>query len=315
MTEAEASTASAITRAEVLSQPETWTKVLLQRDQARAILPAAGTPALVVGCGTSYYIGEAYARLRSAAGLGHTRAAVPSEVPYFSEDETLVVLSRSGTTSDIVQLVERVRHRCRVVGIVGDRATPIAQLCDEVVQLDFADERSIVQTRFATSSALLLRSTLAAPLGHLPDEARRALELPLPEPLPQHTVFLGTGWTVALAHEAALKCREAAGAWTEAYPVMEYQHGPIAAAGPDTLVWSFGPLPDFVRGPIEATGARVWVLDLDPLAQLVAVHGLALALSDAAGWNADHPRHLSRSVLLERTPVVKVGWPSILAED
>ncbi len=43
-------------------------------------------------------------------------------------------------------------------------------------------------------------------------------------------VFLGAGWTVGLASEAALKLREAAGAWTESYPAMEYRHGPISAA-------------------------------------------------------------------------------------
>ena len=31
----------------------------------------------------------------------------------------------------------------------------------------------------------------------------------------------------AWPHEAALKIREAAGAWTESYPAMEYRHGPI----------------------------------------------------------------------------------------
>lgn len=165
--------------------------------------------------------------------------------------------------------------------------------------LDFADEQSLVQTRFATSALLLLRASLGEDVTGLPDQARKALDLELPAGLPQHTVFLGSDWTIGLAHEAALKCREAAGAWTEAYPVMEYQHGPISVAGPQTLVWSLTALPDFVRASIEATGATVFAPDLDPLAQLVAAHRLALRLAAAAGRDPDRPRFLPRSVQLD----------------
>lgn len=53
-------------------------------------------------------------------------------------------------------------------------------------------------------------------------------------------VFLGGGWTVGLAAEAALRFREASLAWTEAYYAMEYRHGPIRVAGEHTLVWLLG---------------------------------------------------------------------------
>ena len=79
---------------------------------------------------------------------------------------------------------------------------------------------------------------------------------------------------------------------------MEYQHGPIAVAGPHSLIWSLSPLPHFVREPIEATGATVIAPELDPLAQLVAAHRLALRLAAAAGRNPDQPHYLSRSVQL-----------------
>lgn len=287
------------TRAEVASQPEMWARVLAEAATLTGPLPRAGEPVLFLGCGTSYYVGESYARRRNTAGLGRSRAAIASEIPYVEPDETVVVLSRSGTTTDVVRAAERLRAAHRVVGIVGEPDTPVQHACHEVVSLDFADEESIVQTRFATSALLLLRASLAEDLDELPAAARAALALPLPAPLPSHVVFLGTDWTVGVAHEAALKCREAAGAWTEAYPLMEYQHGPIAAAGPQTLVWSLTAAPDFVREPIEATGATVFVPELDPLAQLVAAHRLALSLAHAAGRDPDKPRYLSRSVQLD----------------
>jgi fructoselysine-6-P-deglycase FrlB-like protein len=286
------------TAREIASQPDIWARVLADAPQLTPALPPAGQPVLFVGCGTSYYVGESYARRRNTAGLGRTRAAIASEIPYTDPDESLVVLSRSGTTSDLISVIERFRGRTPITGIVGAADTPVAQLCDRVLLLDYADEESVVQTRFATSALLLLRASLGENLAALPDEARAALDLPLPDLLPTHTVFLGTDWTIGLAHEAALKCREAAGAWTEAYPVMEYQHGPIAVAGPTSLVWSLAPLPHFVRRSIADTGATVFAPDLDPLAQLVAAHRLALRLAAAAGRNPDRPEHLSRSVQL-----------------
>ncbi|MHC3394865.1 hypothetical protein ACLQ2E_36285, partial [Streptomyces lavendulocolor] len=38
----------------------------------------------------------------------------------------------------------------------------------------------------------------------------------------------GTSWFMAIAYAAL---REAAGAWTEAYPAREYRHGPISITG------------------------------------------------------------------------------------
>lgn len=287
------------TRDEVESQPAVWARVLAEAATTTQSLPQPGTPVLFVGCGTSYYIGEAYARRRNSAGLGRTRAAIASEIPYLDPDETLVVLSRSGTTTDVVRVAEQLRSSTRVIGIVGEPETPIAAACDEVVMLDYADEESIVQTRFATSALLLLRASLGEDVSGLPAKAQAALEMPMDLPLPDQVVFLGTGWTTGIAHEAALKCREAAGTWTEAYALMEFQHGPIAASGPRSLVWSFTEVPAHLRTSIEQTGATLFAPDLDPLAQLVAAHRLALQLAEAAGRDPDRPHYLSRSVQLD----------------
>ena len=111
------------------------------------------------------------------------------------------------------------------------------------VLLDFADETSVVQTRFAHHGAdIAAGHRLASRREAESDAARLALEAPLPEGLADYRriVFLGAGWTIGLAAEAALKLREAAGAWTESYPAMEYRHGPITAASDETLVWPIG---------------------------------------------------------------------------
>ena len=115
-----------------------------------------------------------------------------------------------------------------------------------------------------------------------------AAERILAEPLPaaalaaRQFTFLGTGWSYGLANEAALKLREAAGMWTESYPAMEYRHGPVAVTGEGSVVWVLGPAPDGLAGEVAAAGGTIWASHADPMAELVRVHRLAVALARAA---------------------------------
>ncbi len=176
----------------------------------------------------------------------------------------------------------------------------MVQAAGDAILLDFADETSIVQTRFATTALALLRAHTGDDLAAAIQDAQIQLEQPLPaEPAEfEHFVFLGHGWTVGLASEAALKFREAGQAWAEAYPAMEYRHGPISVAGPGTLVWFVGEAdPDLVRD-VRATGATVVARTLDPMAELVALQRGAVALAEAKSLDPDNPQHLTRSVVL-----------------
>ncbi|WP_375388088.1 SIS domain-containing protein [uncultured Amnibacterium sp.] len=211
----------------------------------------------------------------------------------------MLVISRSGTTVDVIDFLDRLPAGHRVAAIIGDQASPLARL-PQVVDLAFADEVSVVQTRFATTGLALLRASLRLVPPTLLEDATAATAMALPvEDLQalRQVVFLGHRWTNGLAQEAALKLREAAGMWTEAYPVMEYQHGPISCAGPRSLIWAFEPVPASVEAGIRATGAQLYVPPVDPQASMVAVHRLALALALAAGRDPDRPPHLSRSVV------------------
>jgi glucosamine 6-phosphate synthetase-like amidotransferase/phosphosugar isomerase protein len=126
------------------------------------------------------------------------------------------------------------------------------------------------------------------------------LATPLPPELlaARQFTFLGTGWTYGLANEAALKLREAAGMWTEAYPAMEYRHGPAAVTGERSIVWLLGPAPDGLGAEIAAAGGLAFGGDEDPMAELVRVQMLAVAAARARGLDPDRPRNLARSVIL-----------------
>jgi fructoselysine-6-P-deglycase FrlB-like protein len=92
--------------------------------------------------------------------------------------------------------------------------------------------------------------------------------------------------------------REAAQAHTEAYPAMEYRHGPISLAGPGSLVWVLGTPDPAVADDVRATGATVMVAEGDPMAELIRIQRAAVAVASARGLDPDHPRNLTRSVVL-----------------
>ncbi|MEU3252561.1 sugar isomerase [Streptomyces sp. NPDC006997] len=294
---------------ELNSQPECWIRAVETAVRHRAVLPAPGERVAVTGCGTSYFMAQAAAALREAAGQGETDAFPASEFRRHRRYDRVLALTRSGTTTEVLDLLAALRGTTRTTAVTADPHTPVTATADDLVVLDFADERSVVQTRFATTALTLLR----AHLGRHPDTAVTDARAALTADLPAHLVsraqftFLGRGWTVGLAHEAALKMREAALAWAESYPAMEYRHGPVSIAADTTATWMLGPAPAGLADQVRATGAT-WVHDgLDPLAGLVRAQRLALAVATARGLDPDRPRHLTRSVVLPDAPGAPEG--------
>ncbi|MFC8390310.1 MULTISPECIES: SIS domain-containing protein [unclassified Streptomyces] len=285
---------------ELSSQPECWSRAAAQAPSHAPVLPAAGERVAVVGCGTSYFMAQAVASLREDAGQGETDAFAASEFPRHRAYDRVVALTRSGTTTEVLDLLGRLKGGTRTTAVTADPATPVMSLADETVVLDHADERSVVQTRFATTALTLLRAHLGLHTDAVVEDGRTALADPLPEGLVARAqfTFLGRGWSVGLANEAALKMREAALAWTEAYPAMEYRHGPISITTSGTATWMLGDAPEGLARQVRDTGG-LWIEGtLDPLAELVRVQRLAVAVAAARGLDPDRPRHLTRSVVL-----------------
>jgi len=287
---------------ELSSQPECWIRAADEAATHEAALPAAGERVAIVGCGTSFFMAQAAAALRERSGQGETDAFAASEFPAGRSYDRVVALTRSGTTTEVLDLLGRLRGHTRTTAVTADPHTPVMKSADDVVVLDFADERSVVQTRFATTALTLLRAHLGLHGENVVADARTALGTPLPEGLVgcSQFTFLGRGWTVGLANEAGLKMREASLAWAEAYPAMEYRHGPISVTTHGTATWMLGEAPEGLAEQVRETGG-LWVHGgLDPLAELVRAQRLAVAVAAARGLDPDRPRHLTRSVILGR---------------
>ncbi len=284
--------------AEIAAQPESWRTAATIVGSFKGHLPARGERVAVVGCGTSWFIAMSYAVLREQAGHGETDAFAGSEFPEARKYDRVVAISRSGTTTEIVDLLSWLPETTTtLVTAVAD--SPAARLADHTISLDFADERSVVQTKFATTVLALLRAHLGTDIEQLARDAERAIAEPIDRLLGADQVsFVGLGWAVGLANEAALKTREAAQFWAEAYPAMDYRHGPISIAQSGRLVWSIGPSPEGLSEDVEATGAEFVEFDFDPQATLIVAQRFAVALAEKRGLDPDNPRNLRRSVIL-----------------
>jgi fructoselysine-6-P-deglycase FrlB-like protein len=79
---------------------------------------------------------------------------------------------------------------------------------------------------------------------------------------------------------------------------MEYRHGPISVTAPGRVAWMLGSLPAGLSEQIAATGGLAVDDALDPMADLVRVQRLAVAVAARRGLDPDHPRALTRSVIL-----------------
>jgi fructoselysine-6-P-deglycase FrlB-like protein len=292
--------AGAHMEAELISQPDAWEQAVGLIAE-RKVLPANGERIAVVGCGTSWFMAQSYAAARESTGQGLTDAYAASEAFVDRGYDAIVAITRSGTTTEVLELLDGVRGRTRTVGLVGDPQTPLVDLVDDVVKLTFADEESVVQTRFATTALAFLRASLGEDLTGAIADGREAVTAELAEELvaAEQYSFLGSGWTVGLAHEAALKMREASQSWAESYPAKEYRHGPISIAAPGRVTWMFGEAPEGLFADIAVTGAYYENRPVDAMADLIRAQRVALARARRAGLDPDQPRNLTRSVILE----------------
>ena len=254
------------TRAEILSQPQTWRESARQfaahgtfAQLARTF--SASAPWLFVACGSSYYLSRVIAaQWTRLLRVGCT--AVPASELLFAPEETfartgarqIALLSRSGKTTEVLRVAESLHGRAGIttLGVTCSVDSALAQWCTQLVTLPWADEQSMVMTRSFTAILLLFAglgahlaedASLAAALGALPEQAEAWLAANADRIRAFGAsrafgafVFLGQGAHYWLAQEAALKLTEMSSSYAQAYHTLEFRHGPKSIASPDTLI-------------------------------------------------------------------------------
>lgn len=250
----------------------------------------------------------------------------------------LLAISQSGQADDLVAAIRTAaEHGCPTVALTNDLDSPLADAAHVAIPLLAGAERSVPATKTftATLHALVQLAVcagadhLAAGLERLPELVEQVTEAAfaeLPPVLadlpggPHHRGLLtavGQCTGLATAAETALKIREVAGWPAEALSVPDLLHGPVAALGPDSVVWlvesghreaDYWPT---VRERLHRTGARVVSVAAPPASSIVALPDgvpdwlvdivavvpgqvAALQLGTAAGRDVDRPDGLTK---------------------
>ncbi len=259
--------------------------------QGTALDLLAGAERIVLtGAGSSYYLALVAAAAAREATHRPFVAAPLSEILLRPAGvfvganpaaEPVVVISRSGSTSEAVAVAERARALGHPTIAVTCRAgSPLASSTDVTLVSPAGDEAAIVMTRsFASMLALLLGviATVAGDRALAADLARAAADH-WPEAAAaaavgrrlgatdwSRIVILGGGPAFGIATEWGLKLTETSQVSTCVYEPLEFRHGPISVSEPGVLVVGLigGPgANDEVRVVAEAAafGAETWVV-------------------------------------------------------
>jgi glucosamine--fructose-6-phosphate aminotransferase (isomerizing) len=305
-----------------------------QAPDALLVALSEASRVVIAGAGSSYYVAQIAAagfreeaRLPAVAVVLLRPRGVFGAVPAAAQP--VIVISRSGTTSEAIAVAERVRAAGHPTwSVTGHPDSPMALASDLALVSPLAAEQSIVMTRsFGSMTALLLRLAarlapdprFAADLDALPAAwASTALEVEAAighaARNPSRVVVLGGGAAYGLANEAVLKITETGQVPANPWEPFEFRHGPMSVCEPGMLVIGIlgGEAAEAearVLDEAASHGADVWRLGpgdpgghLGPIArlplQLYPLQAFALSLALRRGLDPVTPRHLNQVVVL-----------------
>ncbi len=248
----------------------------------------------------------------------------------------LIAISQSGRSPDLIAASEDAqRQGAIVVALVNDTASPLAALADITIPVHAGTESSVAATKSFIATLVALThlvgewsgddALLAALSGigpRLREAAAQDWSAALPYLIPASDLLvLGRGPTLPIAGEAALKLKETAGLYAEAFSSAEVAHGPMTLVKAGDPVLAFGPgdvsahglrerLADFAaRGaPVIAAGPADDIAAatiqfpapagehpvIGAIAAIQSFYGLANAVAIARGRDPDRPPHLAK---------------------
>src|ERR1044072_8465191 len=91
-----------LTSEEIASELAFWREAAALAAESVLALPYAGERVVALGCGTSWFVAQAYAARRAELhwALGVTDAYTPTELPIERPIDRTIVVTRSGPTTD-----------------------------------------------------------------------------------------------------------------------------------------------------------------------------------------------------------------------
>jgi glucosamine--fructose-6-phosphate aminotransferase (isomerizing) len=248
---------------EILNQPAAWEDTIKQvESQADRIAQLfEGVDQVVfTGCGSALNVSYAFApTFQNFTGI-NTKAAPAADINFFPDavfpgggNTLLVPISRSGSTTETATACEIARARgIKTLSITCYPDSQLAQTATESCVLEAANEKSVTTTQSLTSM-ILCGQVISAIAANRPDylEQLRALPAIGPQVLDRFQdlgrtiaaneaiakfAFVGNGPFYGLARECQLKIKEMVLLPSDAYPVLDFRHGPKSNADEHMLI-------------------------------------------------------------------------------
>lgn len=244
---------------EIKAQPKALLKTIdaYAANEYRLVRRAAdmikAAPAVVMsGMGTSHHVclsalGELGRRARVCAVQSYQ--LLQDDLAGLRDGDLLILVSQSGESGEIVELCRRCKGKNRIIGICNDEESALAGASDLVLPLYSAEEKSITNSTF-TASLAVLALLCACVSGDCADECARRLREGAGEAqkalaqekkvfdaadafgLADRVHFIGrSGLEMALAEQAALIFKEGADCNAQCFNVGAFRHGPIELCG------------------------------------------------------------------------------------
>ena len=254
-------------------------------------------------------------------GLTAMRDSISLTVYYDAKldlsGSTVIALSQSGRTPDVLEYVERARRGgAFTIGLTNEPESDLAQAAEAVLPLAAGPELAVAATKTYSNQLAALALLAGCIAGrcdelaglledvagqieeHLPIFERGASSFAVPFASIARMFVIGRGPEFATAREIALKLLETCQIAAEPLTATDLAHGPVAALDPLFPVWAVASQDATLGAVVEATArAR------EAGATVVASGTAAEALVDAQYiLPVPRPRHPLLSPLLSVVP-------------
>lgn len=252
-----------------------------------------GRRVIFLGSGSGYCLAQASAEaFRHYTGRAAEAFAAGDLLINFShyqrrlDGAVLVALSRSGSTSEVIEVIRRAKANTDVTvfGIVTREETDLEAEADHCLAMPWAYDTSVCQTATVTTfySVVLHLCAILANHHGLTEDLRQAIA-DGPRFMAdararigamsgwedwRNVVLLADGVAWGLADEGAMAFREMTCAPANCYHILDVRHGPMATVSPETLVvWLASPrgTPEQLqlREELNRLGARIVTVGLE----------------------------------------------------
>ncbi|NIM93337.1 MAG: SIS domain-containing protein [Anaerolineales bacterium] len=251
---------------EITSQPDVWAQIIMLVTEKTSMIQEIflGIEEVIfAGCGSGLNASMCGAPiLQSKTGIP-SRAVPAAEIYLFPKSVLIeqrqmlaIFSSRSGATTEVVHAMDYLLNQgIRVLGITCTEDSPLALRSDLALVLSPAEEQAVVTTRSLTGMILTTQLIAAIISGDqhylhelqsIPDvgEGHMRTFHDLGKLIGQNQqlvkyAFVGNGPYFGQARESQLKVKETVFLPVDAYPVLDFRHGPQSNVDGQMLVTVF----------------------------------------------------------------------------